>query len=78
MACPVPGLLPDSPASKEYNGGFMSELMLKDMQIAAESAKSVGAKLDFVDKTVQVYEELQQKGFGKKDFGYAFAEKRKR
>lgn len=55
----------------------MSELMLKDLQLASESGKAVGANTDFTDKTLAVYEELQRRGHGKKDFGYAFQIKRK-
>lgn len=78
MANPVPGVVPESPASRKYAGGFMCDLMLKDLKIAAENAKEVGISLDFVDKTVEVYENLVKLGSGRKDFSCAFEEKRSR
>jgi len=56
----------------------MCELMLKDLKIAAENAKDAGISLDFVEKTVEVYENLIKIGSGKKDFSCAFEEKRSR
>lgn len=78
MANPVPGVVPEAPASRKYAGGFMCELMLKDLKIAAESAREVDLQLEFVEKTVAVYEDLVRKGNGKRDFGCAFEERRGR
>lgn len=39
--CPVPGVGPETPADREYNGGFAAALMLKDLRLAMEAAKSV-------------------------------------
>lgn len=36
---PVPGVLENVPSSKNYEGGFACELMLKDLNIAVSSAK---------------------------------------
>ena len=33
---PAPGVMPNVPSSNNYDGGFVSELMLKDLNIAAE------------------------------------------
>ncbi|HEX7743260.1 MAG TPA: 3-hydroxyisobutyrate dehydrogenase [Sphingobium sp.] len=37
---PWPGVLPDSPASKGYAGGFQVALMLKDLELALHSAQT--------------------------------------
>jgi len=41
--CPVPGVGPNSPADNDYQGGFATALMLKDLKLAMEAAQSVGA-----------------------------------
>jgi 3-hydroxyisobutyrate dehydrogenase len=41
--CPVPGVGPETPADREYNGGFAAALMLKDLRLAMEAARSVDA-----------------------------------
>lgn len=37
---PVPGFLPNVPSSKNYDGGFASKLMLKDVTLAMEASKN--------------------------------------
>ena len=41
--CPVPGVGPETPADRGYDGGFAAALMLKDMRLAMEAAQSVDA-----------------------------------
>jgi len=38
----VPGIMENVPSSKGYEGGFASELMLKDLGIANEAARIAG------------------------------------
>ena len=42
--CPVPGPVPASPANNDYKPGFAAALMLKDLKLAREAAKSVKVK----------------------------------
>ena len=37
--CPVPGVGPETPADREYEGGFAAALMLKDLKLAMEAAR---------------------------------------
>lgn len=39
---PVPGVIENSPASKGYEGGFGTALMLKDLKLAMQAATEVG------------------------------------
>ena len=56
--CPVPGPVPTSPANREFQGGFATSLMLKDLRLAA-SAASVGAVDIAMGRTaLAIYEEL--------------------
>ncbi len=52
--------------------------MQKDLRIASETSKSVGASLEFTEKTLRVYEEVERRGLGRADFGVAFNVKRGR
>ena len=41
--CPVPGPVPTSPANRDYQAGFTAAMMLKDLKLAQEAARSAGA-----------------------------------
>jgi 3-hydroxyisobutyrate dehydrogenase len=37
--CPVPGVGPETPADRDYDGGFAAALMLKDLKLAMEAPR---------------------------------------
>ena len=41
--CPAPGIGPQSPADNDYQPGFASDLMLKDLRLSQQAAESVDA-----------------------------------
>jgi 3-hydroxyisobutyrate dehydrogenase len=43
---PVPGVMENVPASRNYDGGFACDLMLKDLKLAVEVAKEVNIKVE--------------------------------
>lgn len=43
---PVPGVMEGVPSSRDYERGFGSELMLKDLKLAIEAAQSANAKVE--------------------------------
>ena len=55
---PVPGICPEAPASKGYEGGFRVELMKKDFGLAVEAAERVGAKLVLGKQGLRTYGEV--------------------
>jgi 3-hydroxyisobutyrate dehydrogenase len=55
--CPVPGLCPDAPTSKGYKPGFRIELMKKDIGLAVDTAKRLGARLAIGEAGLKVYED---------------------
>lgn len=57
---PVPGLSPDAPASKGYQGGFRVQLMKKDFGLAVDTAERVGVKLALGAEGLKVYEQASQ------------------
>ena len=66
--CPVPGVGPDTPADRGYEGGFASALMLKDLKLAAEAAQQVGAYTPMGAKAEELYQRFVNRGGGDRDF----------
>ena len=65
---PVPGVGPDTPADHDYEGGFAAALMLKDLRLAAEAARSVGAYTPMGGEAEELYQRFVDRGGGSKDF----------
>jgi len=66
--CPVPGVGPDTPADHDYEGGFAAALMLKDLKLAADAAKSVGAYTPMGAEAEELFQRFVDGGNGAKDF----------
>ena len=45
--CPAPGTVEVAPSSRNYEGGFQTELISKDMNLALTLAKENDVKLDY-------------------------------
>lgn len=54
--CPVPGVGPETPADRDYQGGFAAPLMLKDLRLAMEAAASVDADTPMGKRAAELYE----------------------
>ena len=65
---PVPGVGPDTPADHGYEGGFAAALMLKDLKLAMDAAKSVGAYTPMGGEAEELYQRFVDRGGGNKDF----------
>jgi len=65
---PVPGIMPNAPASKDYAGGFGVDLMLKDLNLAMESALSLGASTPLGALARNIYAMHSRDGNGALDF----------
>jgi 3-hydroxyisobutyrate dehydrogenase len=67
--CPVPGVGPDTPADRDYEGGFASALMLKDLRLAMEAAQGVDAYTPMGSHAEELYTRFAEAlGGGGKDF----------
>ena len=66
--CPVPGVGPQSPSDNDYQGGFASVLMLKDLKLAMEAAPSTGAKVPMGEHAKDIYEAFVAASNGGLDF----------
>jgi 3-hydroxyisobutyrate dehydrogenase len=65
---PVPGVGPDTPADHDYEGGFAAALMLKDLKLAEEAARQVGACTPMGARAEELYQKFVDAGGGNKDF----------
>ena len=66
--CPVPGVGPETPADRDYEGGFAAALMLKDMKLALEAAEQAGVEVEIGEEAEQLYQAFVDAGGGNKDF----------
>ncbi|HEX8388388.1 MAG TPA: 3-hydroxyisobutyrate dehydrogenase [Sphingomonas sp.] len=66
--CPVPGVGPETPADRGYQGGFAAALMLKDLRLAMEAARSAGADTPMGARAAELYERYVEQGEGGSDF----------
>ena len=69
---PAPGIGAASPADNDYQGGFASALMLKDLRLAMAGAESSGATVPLGKHATGIYENFVAAGNGGKDFGAIF------
>jgi len=67
--CPAPGVGPITPADNDYVPGFAAALMLKDLGLAQEAAKSVSAPTPMGDAALAQYRAfVDEEEGGAKDF----------
>ena len=66
--CPVPGPVPTSPANRDYKPGFAASLMLKDLKLSQEAAKSAGADTPLGAHAQELYGIFDNEGHGSEDF----------
>ena len=56
-------------AAKNYEGGFASKLMLKDIGLAVSAAQEEGVAVPIGASTKELYRLISNRGMGAKDFG---------
>jgi 3-hydroxyisobutyrate dehydrogenase len=66
--CPVPGLVPSSPANRNYEPGFTTAMMAKDLRLAQDAAQSVDAPTPLGAQARQLYALFTNGGHGRLDF----------
>jgi 3-hydroxyisobutyrate dehydrogenase len=67
MRCPVPGVQPHAPSSNGWKPGFATEWMAKDLDLAQEYARTVGAPVLQVALDHQIHRMAMQAGYAKLD-----------
>lgn len=66
--CPWPGALPNAPAGRGYEGGFVTSLMLKDLKLAQDAAAKSGASTPLGAHAEAMFALFERLGYGRKDF----------
>jgi 3-hydroxyisobutyrate dehydrogenase len=66
--CPVPGLVPTSPANRDYQPGFTAAMMLKDLKLAQDAARSSRAVAPLGAGAAAIYQRFVDAGSGGLDF----------
>jgi 3-hydroxyisobutyrate dehydrogenase len=65
---PVPGVVPDSPASNVWRPGFMTDLMAKDLDLAMAYAARTGVPVSTTAAARQLLTAASAAGYGREDF----------
>ncbi|OCR25748.1 3-hydroxyisobutyrate dehydrogenase [Pseudomonas syringae] len=65
---PWPGIVETAPAARGYTGGFGAELMLKDLALATEAARTAHQPVILGAVAQQLYQAMSLRGDGGKDF----------
>ena len=68
---PWPGVMTNSAASRDYQGGFLVDLMLKDSDLAMTSARQTQTATPLGALANQIYRLHQRDGWGRRDFSSA-------
>lgn len=66
--CPWPGPVPAAPSNRDYEGGFATAMMLKDLKLAQEAAAKAGAATPLGAQAEGLYALFDRLGGGAKDF----------
>ncbi|CAD5217719.1 unnamed protein product [Bursaphelenchus okinawaensis] len=70
---PVPGVMENVPASRNYAGGFGNKLIAKDLGLAQNASTEVGVPTPLGSLAHQIYRVLANNNeFGDKDFGSVY------
>jgi len=74
---PYPGVLDNVPAARGYAGGFGADLMLKDLTLVTDAAKSAQQPVLLGALAQQIYQKHSADGHGAKDFSSVILQYRK-
>ena len=65
---PYPGVMSTAPASRNYEGGFLNKLMVKDLGLAKEASESTNSETPMGDLARKLYQDLISQGYEDLDF----------
>lgn len=76
--CPVPGPVPEAPASRDFRPGFATALMTKDLGLAKAAIESTGTPASFGMAAYEAYTEFNTGDNSGKDFSAIIKTKQKK
>lgn len=65
---PYPGVMEGVPSANQYEGGFLVDLMVKDLGLAMDTAKESGSSTPLGMLATELYRNHKAAGWGRKDF----------
>ncbi len=66
--CPWPGILPNVPSSNNYQPGFTSHMMLKDLKLSQEAAQHANAYTPLGQHAMKIYQDFVDTNHASVDF----------
>ena len=72
---PKPGILDHVPSSHDYEPGFTSAMMLKDLKLSQFSAEQAHIKTKLGAQALALYQQWVDEGYGEKDFSSIYKKK---
>jgi len=66
--CPVPGIIDHVPSNQDYEAGFMSQMMLKDLCLSQTAAKNNQVQTPLGAQATALYQRFVDEGNGELDF----------
>ncbi len=70
--CPAPGPVPSAPSNRDYQDGFTTDMMLKDLKLAQKAAQVSGTFTPLGAEAAALFQMLANSGSGAKDFSSIF------
>jgi 3-hydroxyisobutyrate dehydrogenase len=71
-AHPVPGIVPTAASSRDYEAGFTTDLMAKDLGLAVNAARQLRVPVVVAPAAQQVLRLASSHGLGRKDFSSVY------
>lgn len=76
--CPIPGVVPEAPASNDFAPGFAARLMAKDLRLAQAAAQSSGQETPFGALAAERFSQFAEQTGGNLDFSSFYQQLRPR
>jgi 3-hydroxyisobutyrate dehydrogenase len=70
--CPAPGPVPSAPSNRDYQAGFTTAMMLKDLKLAQQAAQAANAATPLGAEAAALFQLAATSGLGHKDFSSIF------
>src|SRR5712692_882 len=72
QAHPVPGMVPTAASSRDYEDGFMTDLIAKDLGLAVNAARTLRLSDNAAPAAQQLLRLASSHGYGRKDFSSVY------
>jgi 3-hydroxyisobutyrate dehydrogenase len=70
--CPAPGPVPSAPSNRDYQAGFTTAMMLKDLKLAQQAAQAADAATPLGAEAAALFQLAAHSGLSQKDFSVIF------